>query len=220
MTDILLNIIIWAPAILFAITLHEWAHGYMANHFGDPTARMLGRLTLNPIPHIDLMWTIIIPLTMLVVSLSTTGHAFVFGGAKPVPINPRHLKGNPRWTMFWVSAAGPLVNLLLATGCALAVNGAVLLPDYFAVPLASMLVAAIQMNVLLAVFNLLPIPPLDGGRVAVALLPTPFDRYLAGLERFGLPLVILLAFSGVLWLVLMPVLKLLLNLFFILAGLD
>ncbi|MEO5330666.1 MAG: site-2 protease family protein [Magnetococcus sp. YQC-5] len=208
MKDILQNIIIWAPGILFAITLHEWAHGRMATFFGDPTPALMGRLTINPVPHIDLAWTIVIPGVMLLTSLLTTGTPFVFGGAKPVPIDPRYFNRG-RWSLrsglFWVSAAGPLLNLIMALLCALIFRLVVFLPEYFMVPLANMLVAAIQMNVLLAVFNLLPIPPLDGGRMLGALLPHPWDAYLTTLERFGLPVIVLLAFSGLMGHLILPV---------------
>ncbi|MBF0340548.1 MAG: site-2 protease family protein [Magnetococcales bacterium] len=223
MNELLQNIIIWAPGILFAITLHEWAHGRVATFFGDPTPRLMGRLTLNPIPHIDLAWTIIIPGVMLLVSLMTTGTPFVFGGAKPVPIDPRYFARSARTfriSMFWVSAAGPLMNLLLALLCALAFRGATRLPEYFMVPLANMLVAAIQMNVLLAVFNLLPIPPLDGGRVLGAILPHPWDIRLASLERFGMPIVLILAFSGMMSHLLVPAITLLSHFYLRVAGLG
>lgn len=217
--SIIQNIIIWAPGILLAITLHEWAHGFAASRFGDHTPEMMGRLTLNPIPHIDLVWTILIPAMMLVTSLATTGKAFVFGGAKPVPINPRNFKGNLRLALFTVAIAGPAMNILLALVCALAVHGAILLPEYFGLPLMKMLIAAIQMNVLLAVFNMLPLPPLDGGRVATALLPYPWSSRLAGLERFGLIIVLALAFSGFLSVILWPPMLFLLNIFLSIAGL-
>ncbi|MBF0213778.1 MAG: site-2 protease family protein [Magnetococcales bacterium] len=223
MNEIVQSIIIWAPGILFAITLHEWAHGRMATFFGDPTPRMMGRLTLNPIPHIDLAWTIVIPGVMLLASLLTTGTPFVFGGAKPVPVDPRYFvrSGHSfRTSMFWVSAAGPLMNLLMALLCALSFRVITLLPDFFMVPLANMMVAAIQMNVLLAVFNLLPIPPLDGGRMAGALLPRPWDAHLAALERFGMPIVLLLAFSGLMNHLLVPAMGVLNRLYLQVAGLT
>lgn len=202
--EILRNVIIWAPGMVLAIVLHEWAHGYAAHLLGDPTPAAMGRLTLNPLPHIDWMWTIVLPIAMLITSLVTTGHPFVFGGAKPVPINPRYFRGNPRLAMLFVAAAGPLINLTLALICALLVRELPWLPRYFMIPLALMLIACIQMNVLLAVFNLLPLPPLDGGRIAVALLPHPLDRTLASLERFGLPIVLVLAFSGLLGTIIGP----------------
>ncbi|MEO5344835.1 MAG: site-2 protease family protein [Magnetococcus sp. YQC-9] len=223
MNEIVQNIIIWAPGILFAITLHEWAHGRMATFFGDPTPGLMGRLTLNPIPHIDLAWTIVIPGVMLLVSLMTTGTPFVFGGAKPVPIDPRYFIRSGRsyrMSIFWVAAAGPLMNLLMALGCALLFRLVTRLPEYFMLPLANMLVAAIQMNVLLAVFNLLPIPPLDGGRMLGAVLPRPLDGHLASLERFGMPIVLLLAFSGVMSQVMVPAISLLNQFYLRMAGLS
>ena len=221
--DILRSIIIWAPGILFAITLHEWAHGYAASRFGDDTPARMGRLTLNPLPHIDLVWTLLIPGLMLAGSLITTGHPFVFGSAKPVPINPENFPQPPglfRLAMFTVSAAGPLMNFLLALLCALLVRLVVHLPPFFMVPLANMLVAAIQMNVLLAVFNLLPLPPLDGGRIATALLPAPLDRYLASLERVGLPILLVLVFTGLLGKILMPAMIVVSRYFLQVAGIS
>ncbi len=211
------NIIIWAPGILFAITLHEWAHGFAASLFGDDTAKKMGRLTLNPLPHIDPLWTLLIPTLLLLGSMATVGHPFVFGKAKPVPIDFRKLKGSGhsfRMALFWVAAAGPLMNLLLATVCGLLFHAVVHLPAYFMAPLANMLVAAIQMNVLLAVFNLLPIPPLDGGRMATAVLPPPWDYKLAAIERFGLPIVIVLAMTDLLGRIIGPVMVFL-NKFFV-----
>ncbi|NGZ06486.1 MAG: site-2 protease family protein [Magnetococcales bacterium] len=223
MNAIVQSIIIWAPGILFAITLHEWAHGRMATWFGDPTPKLYGRLTLNPIPHIDLAWTIIIPGVMLMVSLLTTGNPFVFGGAKPVPIDPRYFVQSGRSfrvSMFWVSAAGPLMNLLLALLCAVSFRLVTYLPDYFMIPIANMLVAAIQMNVLLAVFNLLPIPPLDGGRMLGAVLPHPWNGYLEGIERFGMPIVLILAFSGAMSHLLVPAMTGLNHFYLRMAGLN
>ncbi|GAB0056799.1 hypothetical protein SIID45300_01111 [Candidatus Magnetaquicoccaceae bacterium FCR-1] len=223
MNEIVQNIIIWAPGILFAITLHEWAHGRVATWLGDPTPRLMGRLTLNPIPHIDLAWTIVIPGVMLLASLMTTGTPFVFGGAKPVPIDPRYFLRpgrSYRMSMFWVSAAGPVMNLLLALGCALLFRLVTRLPEFFMVPLANMLVAAIHMNVLLAVFNLLPIPPLDGGRMLGAVLPRPFDRHLDALGRYGMPIVLVLAFSGVMSLVMVPAMSVLNRFYLSMAGLH
>ncbi|MBF0620590.1 MAG: site-2 protease family protein [Magnetococcales bacterium] len=223
MTDIdysiIVKIITWAPGVIFAITLHEWAHGFMAHRFGDPTPRVMGRLTLNPLPHIDLVWTILIPGLMLVTSLLTTGQPFVFGGAKPVPVNPRNFRGAPRMAMFWVAAAGPMMNLILASLCALSFHIIVFLPDYFYEPIGHMLIAAIQMNVLLAVFNLFPLPPLDGGRMAVAVARPPVDRWLSYLEPLGLPIIMVLAFSGGLGKVIFPILVMF-NMFFLeMAGL-
>ncbi|MBF0459848.1 MAG: site-2 protease family protein [Magnetococcales bacterium] len=207
MNETVYSILVWAPGVIFAITLHEWAHGFVAFLHGDDTAARLGRLTLNPLPHIDPVMTLLVPGLILATSLATLGTPFIFGSAKPVPINPNNFRykrggvrkgGAQRMAMFWVAAAGPFVNFLLALACAgvlrvtLAMTAA---PPMF---LVGMLLAAIKMNVILGVFNLFPVPPLDGGRMMTALLPPPLDRTLAALERAGLGLVLLLAFSGVL----------------------
>ncbi|ABK43554.1 peptidase M50 [Magnetococcus marinus MC-1] len=198
------NIIIWAPGVLLAITLHEWAHGYAASRFGDHTAAMMGRLSLNPLVHIDLIWTIVVPIGILIFSMVTMGQPFAFGGAKPVPVNPRNFRGSLRVAMFWVAIAGPLMNLILAVVAALLLHGVGFLPEFFATPVALMLLAMLKMNVILAVFNLLPMPPLDGGRIAVAVLPHPWDRYWAGMERWGIVIVMGLAFTGLLGQILGP----------------
>ncbi|MEG3639045.1 site-2 protease family protein [Magnetococcus sp. PR-3] len=205
--SIIQNVLIWAPGILLAITLHEWAHGYAASRFGDHTAAMMGRLSLNPLVHIDLMWTIVIPVGILIFSMVTMGQPFAFGGAKPVPVNPRNFHGSLRVAMFWVALAGPLMNLVLAVVAALLLHGAGLMPDFFATPVALMLLAMLKMNVILAVFNLLPMPPLDGGRIAVAVLPHPWDMRWAGLERWGIIIVMVLAFSGLLGQILGPMMS-------------
>ncbi|MBF0141829.1 MAG: site-2 protease family protein [Magnetococcales bacterium] len=218
-TETVINLIIWAPAILFSITLHEWAHGYMAYRCGDHTPLMMGRLTLNPLPHIDLIWSIVLPVVMLVTSLSTIGQPLVFGGAKPVPINPRNFQGSLRSGLFWVAIAGPLMNFFLGFLCALALQGVAWLPAYFQVPLENMLVAGIQMNVVLAVFNLFPLPPLDGGRILTALLPPPLDGYVASLERYGFIILVALMFSGGLSPLIRPTMVFFLRFYYELGGL-
>ncbi|MBF0176100.1 MAG: site-2 protease family protein [Magnetococcales bacterium] len=210
--DILQKILLWGPGILFAITLHEWAHGYVASRFGDPTPGMMGRLTLNPLPHIDWVWTVLVPIVLLY----TVG--FAFGGAKPVPINPRYFRGSFRVALFWVSVAGPLMNLFLATACALAARMVVQLPPFFSMPLFNMFEAAIVVNVVLAVFNLFPVPPLDGGRVVAVLLPPSLSRYWSSLDRYGLVLVVILAMSGILGKMINPVAGWFLTLFVGMAG--
>ncbi len=179
MEQIIGQIIIWALPVLVAVVFHEVAHGWVAYRLGDPTAAQLGRLTLNPFAHVDLFGTILVPL-MLIVANSP----FVFGYAKPVPVNFNNLR-NPKRDMIWVAVAGPATNLLLAAGFTVIwrltapLTGAQGVPyslsslvDFFA-PLVLMAQSGILINITLAVFNMLPLPPLDGGRVLVGLLPVP-----------------------------------------------
>ncbi|NGZ26618.1 MAG: site-2 protease family protein, partial [Magnetococcales bacterium] len=199
------KLIVWIPAILLAVTFHEWAHGFVAHLFGDPTPKRAGRLTLNPWPHLDFTWSFLIPVILLVVSLSTTGQPFVFGGAKPVPINPSYFRASWRLPMFLIAIAGAGMNLLLALLAAFSLAGALHLPAFFGIPLQYFFLAFIQMNVFLAVFNLFPLLPLDGGRAIAALLPEGLGKLYGRLEPLGLPLLVLLMFSGVLGQVIHPV---------------
>lgn len=192
------DIAIWAVPLLVAVILHEIAHGYVAFRLGDPTAKLLGRLTLNPIPHIDLFGTVLLP-GMLIMS----GAPFVFGYAKPVPVNFGRLR-DPKRDMVLVAAAGPAVNLILASLSATAfkvVNAGAAEPDL----LALALLYSVFINVTLAVFNMLPIPPLDGGRVAVGLLPRALALPFARLEPFGMLVVVLLLMTGTLGTLIGPV---------------
>jgi Zn-dependent protease len=184
------QIAIWALPVLFAVVLHEVAHGWVANRLGDPTAARLGRLTLNPISHVDIYGTILIPLFLVAV-----GAPFIFGYAKPVPVNYSNL-GNPKRDMIWVAAAGPVTNIILAVASVYlfkAVYGLEnLLPEILQSPLAMMAESSVRMNVMLAAFNLLPLPPLDGGRVLVGMAPQPLSSIVARIEPFGFIIVLAL----------------------------
>ncbi len=186
---------LWILPILAAVIFHEVAHGYVANWCGDDTAKRAGRLTLNPLPHIDPMGTIVIPLLLVVFD---TG--FLFGWAKPVPVNVSALR-RPRRDGMLVAAAGPVTNLVLAVASALALQGVIsiatglgpgLLVETVLYPTAVMAKQSVLANVFLGVFNLLPIPPLDGGRVLAGLLPVGMAQQLARIEPFGFVILILL----------------------------
>jgi Zn-dependent protease len=175
------------PAIL-AITLHEAAHGLVAYRCGDPTARQLGRVTLNPLKHIDPFGTIVLPGLLLLLRVP-----FIFGYAKPVPVNFRALR-NPRRDMIWVAAAGPATNILMAVAAGLLAHLVVYLPAAAGQWSLLNLENAIMINVVLAIFNMIPLPPLDGGRVAVGLLPDVLAAPLARLEPFGMAILLGLLF--------------------------
>jgi Zn-dependent protease len=202
MTDInslIQTVAIAALPVIFAITLHEAAHGYAARHFGDPTAWQLGRISLNPLRHIDPVGTVLIPATILLFS----GGAFLFGYAKPVPVDFSRLR-NPKRDMLWVAAAGPGANLVMAFFWAFMFKMSWLVPQFFSVPLARMAEYGIAVNCVLMVLNLLPLPPLDGGRIAVSLLPHRLAWQFARLERWGFPILLVLLFTGILGTILNP----------------
>lgn len=201
------KIAIYALPVIFAITVHEAAHGYVARHFGDTTAESLGRITLNPLKHIDPIGTILIPILLL---LSGTG--FLFGWAKPVPIDYSRLQ-NPKHNMRWVAAAGPLSNFLMAVFWAIAYKLSLSLPAAASVPLGLMGQAGILVNIVLMVLNLLPLPPLDGGRIAVSLMPNQMAYKFAQLERYGFIILLVLMFTGILSKIMMPFILVLLSLF-------
>ena len=184
--DLFLRIAVFAVPTIIAITFHEAAHGYVANFCGDDTAKRAGRVTLNPLKHIDLFGTIILPL-LLVLSIGA-----LFGYAKPVPVEGGRLR-NPRWDMIFVAAAGAAMNVVLALVSALLLRA--LLNTEFAANndwLPNMLISSIQLNFILAIFNMLPVPPLDGSKVLASLLPYPLARPFMAMERFGMVLLLLL----------------------------
>jgi Zn-dependent protease len=191
---------IYALPVLFAITLHEAAHGYVARHFGDMTAHAQGRISLNPVRHIDLVGTIVVPVAILLLS----GYSFLFGWAKPVPVNYSALR-KPRQHMAWVAAAGPLANLAMTLVWAALLKVASLLP---AAGISTFLElaarAGILVNLVFMFLNLLPILPLDGGRIVASLLPRRAAWQYSRLEPFGVPLLLILLFTNVLSVVLGP----------------
>jgi Zn-dependent protease len=179
---------VWFLPIVIAITLHEAAHAWMAERCGDDTARLLGRVTFNPIKHVDPIGTLLIPGMLLLI-----GAPFLFGYAKPVPVNFGHLN-NPKRDMIWVAIAGPGINVILAFLSALALHLAGYLPTNVGDWVGTNLANSILINVVLAVFNMLPLPPLDGGRVLTGLLPNPYAWKFAQIERYGLFILIGLLF--------------------------
>ena len=202
------TIAIFALPVLFAITLHEAAHGYVARYFGDMTAYAQGRISLNPARHIDLVGTIIVPIAILVASKFAGGAGLLFGWAKPVPVNYSALR-HPRQNMLWVAAAGPAANLGMALAWAALFKGMDLLPsNYFTQPMLLMGRAGMEVNIVLMVLNLLPILPLDGGRIVASLLPSRMAWGYAKLEPWGFPILLLLLFVGALGVILTPMVNL------------
>ncbi|HPY39461.1 MAG TPA: site-2 protease family protein [Thiolinea sp.] len=195
-----------AIPVLFAITLHEVAHGWIANKLGDSTAKMLGRLTLNPLKHIDPLGTVVLPIGMLVFSLATTGTPFAFGWAKPIPVNTRNLK-QPRRDMAIVAVGGPLSNFLMAIFWAIMFTiFAKLIPDAaIASGFLTMAQIGLVFNLILMVLNLVPIPPLDGGRVLTGFVPRNVANALDRVEPYGFLIVIALLYFGVLDKVIGPI---------------
>ena len=202
----LATIVLWAVPVVFAITLHEAAHGYVARQFGDQTAYMLGRVTLNPLKHIDPIGTIAVPGFLIAMSVLTKAPLFIFGWAKPVPVQFANLR-NPKRDMFWVAMAGPMANLVMAIGWGFLLRVAA--PDGTTsdAGIAQMADAGVQVNLMLMALNLLPILPLDGGRVAVSLLPHRIASAYARLERYGFVLVIILLVTGILGDLMEPLLR-------------
>jgi Zn-dependent protease len=198
------TVAIYALPVLFAITLHEAAHGYVARHFGDMTAYAQGRISLNPMRHIDPIGTVAIPLLILLASKLAGSAGLLFGWAKPVPVNYSALR-RPRQNMLWVAAAGPGANLAMAFGWAALYKLAAVLPaNYFSEPVSLMSKAGIEVNIILMLLNLLPILPLDGGRILASLLPTQLAWHYAKLEPWGFPVLLVLLFTNVLGVILTP----------------
>lgn len=189
--QILFEISIWAIPVILAITLHEAAHGFVAHRLGDDTAWRLGRVSANPLRHIDPIGTILLPALLLLPGLLFHTRTPVFGFAKPVPVNFAALN-NPKRDMIWVAAAGPATNLVMALAAGIVAHALPLLPGGVDSWVAWNLVNMIWLNILLAVFNMIPLPPLDGGRVAVGLLPRALAIPFAKLERFGMLILIFL----------------------------
>jgi len=202
----LATIVLWAVPVVFAITLHEAAHGYVAKLFGDQTAWMLGRVTANPIKHIDPVGTILVPGMLLLSAKLLGGTPFIFGWAKPVPVNFGNLR-NPKRDMFWVAGAGPGANFAMAVVWGLLLKGSSAGGLLASDGLTEMALAGIQINLMLMALNLLPIPPLDGGRIAVSLLPHSMAMGYARLEPYGFMVVIVLLATGVLGMLMQPILN-------------
>jgi len=204
MESLIPTLAIWALPVLLAITLHEAAHGYVARHFGDPTAHLAGRITLNPFKHIDPVGTVLVPIGILALSTLFGGGGILFGWAKPVPVDFGRLR-KPKADMLWVAAAGPFMNLLMAIGWAVVFKLATSSPQTaYTLPLELMAEAGMTINAVLMFLNLLPIPPLDGGRIAVSLLPGRLAWQFARLEPYGFPILLILLFTGVLGAILWP----------------
>lgn len=214
------KIAVFALPVIFAITLHEAAHGYVARYFGDMTAASLGRITANPLKHIDLVGTIIVPLVIVIASKLLGGGMLLFGWAKPVPVNFARLR-RPKQDMLWVAAAGPGMNFIMAVFWALIIQLGYALGSGFATaPLMLMGAAGVFINVILMALNLIPLPPLDGGRIAVSLLPVKQAIQFSRIEPYGLFILLGLMFTGILGTMLWPLISLFIGLTAIVTGLN
>jgi Zn-dependent protease len=214
------KIAVFALPVIFAITLHEAAHGYVARFFGDMTAAAAGRISVNPLRHIDPVGTILVPLVILLTSKLLGGGAILFGWAKPVPVNFARLR-RPKQDMLWVAAAGPGVNFLMAVFWALMIQlGHALGNGFASAPLMLMGAAGVFINVILMALNLIPLPPLDGGRIAVSLLPYKAAYRFAKLEPWGLFILLGLMFTGVLGILMWPLISLFIGLVALVSGIE
>lgn len=203
--SIIQKIAVYAIPMIFAITLHEAAHAYVANRHGDNTAKLMGRLSLNPLPHIDPLGTILFPLIGIILG------GFIFGWAKPVPINFARLH-NPKKDLFWIAIAGPAANLAMALTWALVLKLSFYLDSYFGQPLGLMAQAGIAINISLMLLNLLPILPLDGGRIVFSLLPNEQASKYAKIEPYGMWILMFLLLVGGLTYIIQPMYGFIVNL--------
>lgn len=206
MDSLIQTIAVFAIPVIFAITLHEAAHGYVARMFGDNTAYLAGRVTLNPIKHVDPIGTILVPLGILLMSKLMGGAGLLFGWAKPVPVDFGALR-RPKRDMLWVAAAGPLANLFMAVLWALSLRfmaGAQVQESFF----VQMAIAGVNINLVLMALNLLPLPPLDGGRIVFSLLPNQMAFQYSRLEPYGIPILLVLLVTGALGTLLTPLMML------------
>lgn len=203
MESLIQTIAVYAIPVLFGITLHEAAHGYVARYFGDPTAEQAGRISLNPTRHIDPIGTIVVPLFLLLSTKLLGGAGLLFGWAKPVPVNWSLLR-NPKKDILWVALAGPASNLFMGILWAIALRLQISFgldsQDFW----VKMAIAGIQVNLVLMALNLVPLPPLDGGRIVYSLLPQSYANQYARIEPYGMLILIVLMFTGVLWVILQP----------------
>src|SRR5690606_8883409 len=203
MSELIQTITVYALPVLFGITLHEAAHGYVARMLGDPTAWQAGRISLNPIRHIDPVGTIVVPLVLLFTTKLMGGAGLLFGWAKPVPVDWSRLR-NPKRDMAWVALAGPASNLVMGIIWAIALRlmaeSGASAADFW----ARMAIAGVQVNLILMALNLIPLPPLDGGRIVVSLLPNRLAYQYSRIEPYGILILIVLMMPGMLWFILGP----------------
>jgi Zn-dependent protease len=206
MDDVIQIVTVYALPVIFAITLHEAAHGYVARFFGDPTAQQAGRVSLNPMRHVDPMGTLLVPALILLASRLMGGGWMLFGWAKPVPVNFGRLR-RPKQDMLWVALAGPAANLLMALAWVMLLRVLIEagIREGFWLKMG---VAGINVNLTLMALNLLPVPPLDGGRIVFSLLPQGAAYRYARLEPYGMVIVLALLATGTLWVVMAPVMAL------------
>ena len=203
MENFIQTIAVYAIPVLFGITLHEAAHGYVARFFGDHTAEQAGRISLNPVRHIDPVGTIAVPLFLLISTKLLGGAGLLFGWAKPVPITWSRLR-NPKKDILWVALAGPASNLLMAILWVLFLRVAMSIGADIHDFWGRMAIAGVQVNLVLMALNLVPLPPLDGGRIVYSLLPQPYANHYARIEPYGMIILIVLMFTGGLWTILTP----------------